>query len=534
MQLVKPSSRTSATLRSWSLAARWAAAAAATVLVLAACAQSPTPSITVTLDSAAAELLRGGEPVEVQVTLARAGGASDDVELSISGLPAGVDATLDPETLSGGTLSSTLTLQADGSAADGDYDVTVTGTSGTLSDSAGLSLDVVSLSVSGRVLGILEAPMVGVAVRSQGDTAVTDANGSFTLTGLSVPYDLAVWSVVDEWVQIFEGMTGEEPVVIPVAGAVLAGTPRTAAITGDLSGGVIPVAADQLVVVCVEGVDGATLGCDTVAPTETAYSVNAQWFGAASRQARVHALQFEQDADDYPVAYQGYGNTEVTLNDGDAATADIDLGSALTTTAVDLTVSSVLPLSNTIAAVRVTSGIAMLVMAQAGTDTTHEVLMPVIDGATYEFAAISTQAIGWQADVTGPTATVTVPARPQQIAPVDLATDVTMATNFSATNPAGGSLTFIWSADSSDLIISLTSMSEQTTIPDPSEFGLALPANAAFGWQVLSHSGQSTDEGATLLDDYYRFLMTSSGSSQGFDGTGMFSIGETYEFTTAP
>lgn len=76
-----------------------AAVAMAVVLVLAACGQ--TPSITLSIDAATAELLRGSE-VQVEVNLTRAGGATTDVALTVTGLPANVDASFAPATLSGG------------------------------------------------------------------------------------------------------------------------------------------------------------------------------------------------------------------------------------------------------------------------------------------------------------------------------------------------------------------------------------------------------------------------------------------------
>ena len=75
-------------------------------LVLAACGQ--TPSITLSLDVATAELLRGSD-VQVEVTVTRLGGATADVALTVTGLPANVDASFSPATLSGGNLISTLT-----------------------------------------------------------------------------------------------------------------------------------------------------------------------------------------------------------------------------------------------------------------------------------------------------------------------------------------------------------------------------------------------------------------------------------------
>src|SRR5690606_2555334 len=294
-----------------------------------ACGQSP--SIVLTLDSATAELLRGSD-VQVIVTLTRAGGASADVALSVTGLPANVDADFSPVTLSGAELSSTLTLTATEAAVEGDYAVTVTGTGTGLADSADLTLEVIGLAVSGRVVSLYDLPVAGIAVRSQGDSAITDANGTFALSGLSVPYDLAIWNAADEWVQIYAGLTSEELVLAPVTATAPTGTPRSAPVSGSLSGGVIPVGPNQLIMVCAEGVDGIAIGCDNVAPTESAYSVEVQWIGGAIQAIKLHALQMERDGGGYPTAYQGYASMDMNLTATVPTVANLDLGDALATT----------------------------------------------------------------------------------------------------------------------------------------------------------------------------------------------------------
>src|SRR5690606_39170936 len=156
-----------------------------------------------------AELLRGSS-AELAVTLARTGGAIGDVQLAVTGLPANVEASFSTPTLSGGTLASTLVLTAPAAASAGSYDVTVSGTGAGLNATANLTIDVVSLDVSGRVISIYDLPVPGVSVRSQGDSAVTDAQGNFSLSGLAVPYDLAIWNVAAEWVHVYKGFTANE------------------------------------------------------------------------------------------------------------------------------------------------------------------------------------------------------------------------------------------------------------------------------------------------------------------------------------
>ena len=505
----------------------------AVALLIAACGQ--TPAVVLTLDSASAEVLRGTD-VQIEVTLTRTGGASGDVALATTGLPASVTAAFSPATLSGAALTSTLTLTAEAAAVEDSYDLSVTATGAGLADTAELTLDVNSLSVSGRVVGLFDIPLAGAAVGSQGDTAVTGLDGGFTLTGLSVPYDLSVWNSAAEWVQIYEGLTTDEPLLAPVAGyASPPAIPFGTNIEGTLSGGVIPVGTDQIVTVCVEGLDGVAFGCDTVDPTESAYSISANWVAGATTDVRVHALQVELDGAGNPVGYPGYANMDITVSDGDAAVADLDLGTALATTAVDVEIDSAIALSDLIGGVRVGPGLTVPVMMINAPAATHEALMPVIADATYTFAAHDgTMQLGWQAEVTGPTSTLEVPGQPILITPADTATGITATTDFTASNPTDGPMTFLWTADVGNLMVAVTTMDESQTIPDISAYGLALPGSADFAWEVIGHSGVSTEGGAYTIGGYFNVLTLMIQPASGPKGEGTFAMSAGREFATAP
>lgn len=505
---------------------------AALVVVLAACGQAP--SIILTLDSAGAELLRGAQ-VQVEVTLTRAGGASADVALAVTGLPANVSAGFSPVTLSGGAVTSTLTLSADAAAAEGSYEVSVTGTGTGLTDTALLTLDVVSLSVTGRLVSLYGLPVGGVAVRSQGDTAVTDIDGSFSMTGLSVPYDLGIWNTAAEWVHVFEGLTAKEPTLSSLVAPPPTPTVYSTGVSGTLSGGVIPVAVDQVVVVCLEGVDGFVMGCDTVTATETSYSLTAQWLTDPTRAVRIHALQFQRDVDDYPVSYQGYATMGLNVTNGVPTVVDLDLGGELATTAVTVGVTSPLSPTNVVAAVALGPNLTMPVVVTTSAAATFQFLMPVIGDATYAFAAMGTSLqAAWQAGVTGSSVTLTVPTVPTLTSPADGATGITMATEFTVTNPAGGPNTIMWSEAGGDLTVVLTTMKSTTTIPDLTPFGLALPTSTGVTWSVFGHSGSSTEAGADFLTDYFNLSIVIGGGSAALEGQGAVAVSDTHTFTTAP
>ena len=496
---------------------------------LAACGQSP--SVTLTLAPASTEVVRGAE-VEVEVTVSRLGGASGDVVLSVTGLPTHVTASFSPDTLSGGTLTSTLTVTAAASATAGSYDLVVNGAGADLSTSADLTLEVVSLTVTGHVVTLLDGPVIGASVRGQSDTDITDETGAFTLTGLSVPYDLSVWNSADEWVHVFEGLTSGDVLLAPI-GPDLEAPTNVAPLSGDLTGDSIPVPVNQRVMVCVSSDDGFVFGCDTVIATEDSYSIDVGWYGSASRDVTLYALQFERDATGYPVAYPGYASMALTLTDGVATVADLDLGDSLATTVIDVEVDTPVALNGTLGTARLAPDLTLPVMLANTPATSHAVTMPVIDGGGYAFYAHNGfNQFGWQEVTSGTEAAVTMANVPLLISPDDATIAVNHDTEFNATNPAGGPVTFQW-WNLSGLTISVTTAATSHAIPALAPYGLVLPDGGDMNWAVHAHSGTSVDEATDGFRDFNTFIALGFGSgAPGLTGDGTYAISETRGFVT--
>jgi hypothetical protein len=74
------------------------------------------------------------------VTTTPVGGFSDNVDLSVSGLPAGASASFSPNPTTPGSSSSTMTVTLDGTTPAGNYPLTITGTSGALTHSSSVAL----------------------------------------------------------------------------------------------------------------------------------------------------------------------------------------------------------------------------------------------------------------------------------------------------------------------------------------------------------------------------------------------------------
>jgi Polysaccharide lyase len=102
---------------------------------------TPAPDFTIEVSPSPLGIPLNGSN-SATITVSPMNNFSGDVSLSVSGLPAHVTASFAPSTITGGSGSSLMSLAADGSAAEGDTDITVTGESGTLGHDAPETLTV--------------------------------------------------------------------------------------------------------------------------------------------------------------------------------------------------------------------------------------------------------------------------------------------------------------------------------------------------------------------------------------------------------
>jgi uncharacterized membrane protein len=106
----------------------WRAFAAFALLAAIACGDDdgsgPTGSISLTASPTSLTLAQGASGT-VNVTLARGGGFSNPVNVTVEGLPTGVTATVAPTQLTGTTTSALITVNVASTAAAGTYPITV-------------------------------------------------------------------------------------------------------------------------------------------------------------------------------------------------------------------------------------------------------------------------------------------------------------------------------------------------------------------------------------------------------------------------
>jgi hypothetical protein len=172
------------------------------------------------------------------------------------------------------------------------------------------------VTVAGKVLDGLFLPMSGIAVHCQGRTALTAADGSFTLSGITTPYTATVvvpQGGVRNHGYVFEGVTRIDPTLQLAAEH---GPGQTSALSGNLTTN----SATSAGIVFADfpaGTPALTSPTIPIAYEADMFMGNLSWAGGPSASATLYALQWNT-VDGLPVSFFDYGSSAQTLTGGAA------------------------------------------------------------------------------------------------------------------------------------------------------------------------------------------------------------------------
>jgi len=105
------------------------------------------PGFSISATPSSQNIVMGGS-TSYSVTVGSLNGFSGTVALTVSGLPAHVSGSFSPASITGGTGSSTLNITTATNAPNGDYPLTITGISGTLTNTTSVTLSFNDFSIS--------------------------------------------------------------------------------------------------------------------------------------------------------------------------------------------------------------------------------------------------------------------------------------------------------------------------------------------------------------------------------------------------
>lgn len=449
-----------------------------------------------------------GEAREVALTLTRFQVDKAEVTLSVSGLPAGVTATLTPAALVDGEGSSTLLLTAAADAPRGQATVTITANSGKPTASATLEVAVLGPTITGQVQGFFGEPLPGTTVLVSGATPrLVGADGRFEVEDATIPYDLTVVRAGSSDAHRFEGLTTRTPAVRPFwGGSPDVGSPRTVGFEAPVTPWAMSLPGDR-VATSLEGLERPLRMAGTGQNWATG-SVNG-WAmfedDGAAQQARLHVFRTNFDALQVRTTITGYASATIEVAPGDRLTLDPMPIAPLALTAT-LTPSLELPPGAAVeqaCVYTVRPHHRGLVYCQQGLGASLDA--PVFGEATIDLELTvkhgDVSLYAWARDAQAGTPTqIPLAQGPLQTVPADGAIlDRNTEPVFEVENPTRRPVVFYFSEQQGPYReFWVTTTASSARFPDLSELGLEKVSDSAFTWQVASSTAVTTmDQAAT-------------------------------------
>lgn len=360
-----------------------------------------------------------------------------------------------------------------------------------------------TITVTGKVVTVTLVPIANSPVVIAGRPATTtDANGSFSITDVAVPYDVTVVVSASKLGIVYHGLTRSDPTLVNIL-AFGSGL-NSATIAGTLSGGGgYPEPAARMSRAYFTSTEASA---SASANTNTgAYSMTFGWNGSATVTGVLRALQWDKNAAGIPTGYTGYGEkTGVSITSGGTfATQNITMTApASQNISGTVSVPASLTLSSKSLGVTFSAGENFTLASETGTGTAFTYPVPVITGATFSVSAGASGGAGQgsvrKTGIPVGTAglTITIPTPPTLSLPVNSATGVDTATSFSW-SPVASSVCLVFfngPANQPDYIVVTNETSAK--IPNLAPLGMGLPQSTAYTWLVMGYGPYTSVDAA--------------------------------------
>ena len=376
----------------------------------------------------------------------------------------------------------------------------------------------------------------GVPVIIKGKAPVTtDANGGFTVSNVSKPYEARVIFSTDQTALVYQGLTRTDPTLIYLD---VTSTGKSATISGS-----VPPAAGKITrVFFISG----TMSWSTNADQGTGlYTLDVYWKGSAnSMSGKLQVLRWTQNASGLPNQYDAYGfedNLTVsaggTFPDNNFAAANLTDPPEQNISGSIVRPSSSYDLYNKI--LYLFFGNAEIYLGEewgAGLSDNFSYVVPSITGATFGInASASLNATPTdrytyygKRGITGGSSGITInlASSPQLNIPAHNGSGIDTTTQFLWTKGSGGGICLLyvsptmWGTGPSFRIFTATN---SASIPNLAPQGMGLPSNISYSWSITQvFPVSSIDDAASAT-----FLQQTSGGTEGGQASS-----EYFNFTT--
>jgi len=387
---------------------------------------------------------------------------------------------------------------------------TLTATHGAASNTEHATVNVAATStVSGKVLNRIGQPVSGATVSIPGKaTVTTDANGAFTVQGVTAPYDVLVVETTYKVITAYKGLTRADPTLLSLG--ALTGAAYAAHIAGTVQGGGVgtyPQPAGHHTPVAL-----ASPQASVAALTEGsgAFTLIPQWYGQTSTQGSLHAFQIRESVPGTPVEYRGYGKLDLVVSNGGSYGAQNVALSPVS--AATLSGSVTVPAGYTLggkSALIYFNPSTQITLAYANTPaTSFNFLVPVIPNTglllqayANKLGVSTTLAFKGSLSPNASGVNLTIRSGVEASLPADGATGVSYSTPFSWSAFTEGVhiLVFLPGTPDKPLFYVFTA-GTSTTIPDGRSFGISLPSGTTYYWNVHGYAPFATIDAAATPD----------------------------------
>jgi hypothetical protein len=355
------------------------------------------------------------------------------------------------------------------------------------------------ITVTGKVVGQNGQSVASVpVVISTLPSVTTDANGSFTIPNVTVPYNVTVVNATTQTALVYIGLTRADPTLTFVG--LYPPFSSSATLSGTVNGGDgFPQQLSHLL-----GISFISPESDWAVikngPQNGAYSLSPSWNGPITTTGIIHALQWQTDATTLlPIAYKGYGTKAgVTLSNGGTFSAQNVTVTPIAATNFSGTVTAQTGYTlgdRYVSTIFGSQGLQILddiTVPSASSSATFNYITPNIAGATLRLSAYATKGAvnvfgfknGLAVNANG--VTLALPAGPEYTLPVSAATGVTTSTIFSWTAMANGVYVVQFAGPAGKPKYQIVTSATTTTIPDLASLGLGLPPGSSYSWTILA------------------------------------------------
>ena len=346
-------------------------------------------------------------------------------------------------------------------------------------------------TVAGQIIDRLGQGLTGRTIVIGTTTATTDANGQFSISGVTAPYDLVILEPApDKIATVYTQLTRLDPKLYDFGGPTTA--QKTANLGGNIVGGdALPTPDGEYTAVSWGSPEMATGAYVTSSP----YSIPIDWSGPSSTTGAVHSLQWTVDSNGTVTGYKAHAvKTGITLSTGGTVTNADLLQAAVLTDNVSATISA--PSGYTIVERTLSLGFADGAFFPVSDDgiATASFSLPVPSGigasatvgatASTSSAQTTAQIGGLAPGASAASLTLPLPALPT--APTDGATGVDTTTDLTWTPVSGALHLLVLSGSAADPTYLIVSGGSRARIPDLGGQGLALPSGHQYQWGLLA------------------------------------------------